>query len=106
MVQQFPQAYTYVKKEKTTQYCTQLVTFVMERLDEGATRISYSEPLGIVSLAGGEQGMERVISRNDEASQVGQELTTEIEDDKEEIESSQANDCVDLRDRTLLLKLV
>lgn len=50
--------------------------------------------------------MERVVARDDEASEVGEELATEIEDDEEEVESGDSNDDIRLRDTSLLLEVV
>lgn len=50
--------------------------------------------------------MERVVARDDEASKVGEELATEIEDDEEEVESGDSNDDIRLRDTSLLLEVV
>jgi len=65
-----------------------------------------SEPLGIVILLGGEEGIQGVVSGDDEAGEVGQELASEVEDNEEEVESGEPNGGVDLGDRGLLLKVV
>jgi hypothetical protein len=40
--------------------------------------------------------LHRVVARDYEASQISQELATEVEDDEEEIESSKTDDSIDL----------
>lgn len=67
---------------------------------------THCQPLGIVLLAGGEQGVEGVVAGNDEAGEVGQELTTQVEDDKEEVEGSNADDGVGLGNVGRLLDVV
>ena len=57
---------------------------------------TYSEPLGIIMLAGGKERIERVVSGEDESSEVGKELAAEVEDDQEEVESNEANDGIGL----------
>lgn len=67
---------------------------------------TYGQPLGVVRLAGGEEGIERVVSRDGKAGQVGQELTAEVEDDEEEVQGNDANDGVCLGDVGLLLEVL
>ncbi len=67
---------------------------------------TYSQPLSIVSGAGSEQGIQRVVAGNDEASQIGEELATEVEDNEEEVEGAQADNSIRLGDTSLLLKIV
>lgn len=62
--------------------------------------------MGIVHLGDGEQSLQRVVARDDEAGDVGQELATEVEDDEEEVQGDKTNDGVDLGDRGLLLEVV
>lgn len=50
--------------------------------------------------------MQRVVARDDEAGDVGQELAAEVEDDEEEVQGDKTNDGVDLGDRGLLLEVV
>jgi hypothetical protein len=65
-----------------------------------------SEPLSVVGFGSGEQSLHGVVTRNDETSQVGEQLAAEVEDDKEEVKSARANNGVDLRNRGLLLQVV
>lgn len=62
--------------------------------------------MSVISLAGGEQGLERVVAGDDEASKVGEELASNVEEDGEEVESTKAKDGVDLGDGGRLLKVV
>ena len=52
------------------------------------------------------QRTERVVGGNNEASKVGKKLTAEVEDDEEEVESSDTDDGVGLGNAGLLLKVV
>lgn len=69
-------------------------------------RATYGQPLSVVRLAGSEEGVERVVSGDGKAGQVGQELTTEVEDDEEEVQGNGANDGVCLWDAGLLLEIL
>lgn len=64
-----------------------------------------SQPLGIILGVGSEEGLQGVVARNDEASEVGEELAAEIEDDKEEVESSETDGSVSLGNARLLLQV-
>jgi len=64
------------------------------------------QPLSIVDLACAEKRIQGVVSRDDEACKVDEELSTDIEKDKEEVDSDEAEECVDLRDTGLLLETV
>lgn len=78
-----------------------------EALDNGEERENdpVCKPLRVVVFRGGEKRFKRVVTRDDEAGEVGQELTAEVEDDKEEVESDQADDSIRLRDSGLLLEI-
>jgi hypothetical protein len=67
---------------------------------------AYGQPLGVIDLAGGEEGLERVVARKDEASKVDEECTAEVEEDEEEVETAQAKDHVDFGHAGLLLEIV
>lgn len=67
---------------------------------------TYSQPLGVIDLAGAEESLERVVTGNDESSNVDEELSGNVEEDEEEVETSETKDHVDLGDRRLLLKVV
>lgn len=57
-------------------------------------------------LGGGEQRLERVVARDQESSDVGQELTAKVKDDKEKVERDETDDGVGLGDRSALLEIV
>lgn len=67
---------------------------------------TYGQPLGVVLLVRSEQGIDGVVARDNETGKVGQELTTEVEDDEEEVEGGDADDGVRLGDVGLLLEVV
>ena len=62
--------------------------------------------MGIISFAGTEQSFEGVVSRNDKASKVCEELPAEVEEDEEEVGRDNTEEGVDLGDRSLLLEVV
>jgi len=64
------------------------------------------EPLGVIDLARGEQGLQRVVAGNDESGNVDKELSSNVEEDEEEVETGKAENHVDLGDGGLLLKVV
>lgn len=68
--------------------------------------MTYGQPLSVISLARCEQSFERVVARDDETSQVGQELAGKVEDDEEEVEGGHTNDGVGLGHTGLLLQVV
>ena len=71
--------------------------------DKGKT---YGQPLGIINLAGREEGVQRVVCWDDERSEIGEESSTEVEEDEEEVESHNTEDRVDLWNRGLLLEVI
>ena len=71
--------------------------------DEGWT---YGQPLGIINLGGGEEGVEGVVCWDDEGSKVGEESSAEVEEDEEEVESHNTEDRINLWNRSLLLEVV
>lgn len=52
----------------------------------------------VIRLGGGEEGIERVVAGNDKSGKVGEELTTVVEEDEEEVDEANAADDVDLGD--------
>lgn len=68
-------------------------------------RDTYCKPLGIVTLAHTEQSLEGVVSRNHKSSKVGQELTTNVEEDEEEVGCDKTEESVDLWNGCLLLEV-
>jgi hypothetical protein len=62
--------------------------------------------VGVIGLALGEEGLERVVAGDEEASKVDEELASNVEEDEEEVEGTETEDDVDLGDGALLLKVV
>lgn len=62
--------------------------------------------MGVIGLGLGEESLERVVTRDDEASKVDEELASNVEEDEEEVEGTETEDDVDLGDGALLLKVV
>ena len=69
-------------------------------------RGTHRQPLRVVIRRGGEEGVERVVARDDEAGKVGEQLAAEVEDDEEEVEGGDADDGVGLGDARRLLEVV
>ena len=67
---------------------------------------TYRQPLSIIRRACTKQSLERVIPWNDKTSKVGQELTTKVEEDEEEVYSNNSQKSVNFRNRGLLFKVV
>lgn len=67
---------------------------------------SYGQPLCVIFLVVSEQGAKGVVTGNDEASEVGKELTTQVEDDHEEVEGGETDYGIGLGDTGLLLEVV
>jgi len=65
-----------------------------------------SQPLRVILSVGGEQSLQGVVSRDDEACKVSEELAAEVEDDEEEVESGQSNGSVGFGHARLLLYVV
>lgn len=74
-------------------------------LARGLTK-TYRQPLRIVILVLSEEGTEGVVSGDDEARKVGQKLTTEVEDDEEEVKSDDANYGISFGNTSLPLQVV
>jgi hypothetical protein len=68
--------------------------------------LTYGQPLGVVGLGGGEEGVKRVEGRDDESSNIDEKLASDVEEDQGEVEDTKTKDDVDLGDAGLLLKLV
>jgi hypothetical protein len=62
--------------------------------------------LSIISLAGAKQSFQRIVSGNDEAGKVDEELASNVEEDEEEIQGEKAEDDIDFRNRRLALEVV
>lgn len=68
--------------------------------------MTYSEPLGIIGLAGRENSFEGIVSGEDESSKVGKDLSSKVEENEEEVEADNSKDSVNLGDGCLLLEVV
>lgn len=62
--------------------------------------------VSVIGLAGGEEGLKRVIAGDDETGKVGEELSSNVEEDGKEVESCDTQDNVDLGDGGLRLEVV
>jgi hypothetical protein len=67
---------------------------------------TYRQPLRVIGTRLGEQGVQRVVSWQDEADGVDEKLGTDVEKDEEEVQGGEAEDDVNLGDTSLLLKLI
>ena len=79
----------------------QASTFIVEGFNG-----THGQPLGVIALAGGEEGLEGVVGGDDEAGGVDEELSSNVEEDQEEVEGTEAKDDVDLGHIGLLLELL
>lgn len=99
-----------VKKAKTTQYYNMLAGENLECFvgfgNEKWNGMTYGQPLRVVLLVVGEESSEGVVSGDDEASEVGEELATEVEDDEEEVKSTNTDDGIGLGNAGLSLQVV
>jgi hypothetical protein len=86
-----------------TQYCKQIVS--MQQL-KACFDPTHGQPLGVIGLASAEEGLEGVVGRDDEAGGVDEELSSDVEEDQEEVQGTKAEDDVDLGHIGLLLKLL
>jgi hypothetical protein len=86
-----------------TQYCKQIVS--MQQL-KACFDPTHGQPLGVIGLASAEEGLEGVVGRDDEAGGVDEELSSDVEEDQEEVQGTKAEDDVDLGNIGLLLKLL
>jgi hypothetical protein len=62
--------------------------------------------LRVVNLAGAKESVQRVVTGDDEAGNVDEELASNVEEDKEEVEAGEAEESVDLGDGRLLFEVV
>ena len=62
--------------------------------------------MSIVNLACAEQCLQRVIPWDDKSCDIDKEFPSDVEKDKEEVNSDQAEEGVNLRDRRLFLEVV
>lgn len=54
--------------------------------------------LSVIDLACAEQSVQRVVTRDDKPGNVDEELSSNVEEDQEEVETSETEDNVDLGD--------
>ena len=62
--------------------------------------------LSVIDLAGAEESAQRVVSRDDKASNVDEELASNVEKDEEEVQASKTQDCIHLGHGGRLLEVV
>ena len=62
--------------------------------------------LSIIALAGREEGIHGIVSRDQKAGKVDKELARDVEEDEEEVNSSEAKEGIDFRHGCLLFKIV
>ena len=62
--------------------------------------------LGIVGFAGAEQRLHGVVTRDDEARDVDKELSGDVEENEEEVDSGKAEESIDFWYRRLFLEVV
>ena len=62
--------------------------------------------LSIIGLAGREQSVHGIVSGEQEASKVDEELAGDVEEDEEEVDSDETEEGIDFRDGRLLLEVV
>lgn len=72
----------------------------MQGIDVG---LAYCEPLRVITLSHTEQSLEGIIPRDHKPGDIGQELSSDVEEDEEEIGRDKPEERVDLGDRGLLL---
>lgn len=65
-----------------------------------------STHLSVISLSSGEKGVKGVVRGENEASKVDEQLTGNVKEDQEGVDTAQTKDNVDLWDRGLALKVV
>jgi hypothetical protein len=68
--------------------------------------LAYCEPLRIITLSHAKQSLEGIIPRDHKPGDIGQELSSNIKEDEEEVGRDKPEERVDLGDRGLLLQIV
>lgn len=61
--------------------------------------------LSVILSAGGEEGLKGVVSGDEETGEVDKELSSNVEEDEEEVNSNKAKDDINLGDVRLALKV-
>jgi hypothetical protein len=82
--------------------CTLVITREVPS-DRGKLLESY---LSIICLARAEESFHRIVTWDEEAGKVHEELASNVEEDQEHIDGSESKKDVDLRDVRLLLEVV
>lgn len=77
-----------------------------EHLREECKDDPVSEPLRIIGVARRKKSLKGKVAGDDEAGEVGQELTTKVEDDEKQVQSDEPESRVRLGDRGTLLEVV
>jgi hypothetical protein len=57
--------------------------------------VSYRQPLGVIDGAAGEQRVEGVVGRNDKANRVHKKLSSDVEEDQEEVQGAESEHDID-----------
>jgi hypothetical protein len=91
-----------VKKAKTTQYCVYILVIAIGYY----FRVIYREPLSVVRFSSTEQSFQRVVPWKNKSRKVGEELTSDVEEDEKEVECNNTQESVDLGNVALLLEVV
>lgn len=68
--------------------------------------MTYGEPLRIIRLADGEQRFKRVVTGKDEASEVDEKLSTDVEEDQKGVQGAQAKNDINFGYTGLLLEVI
>lgn len=79
---------------------------VLESKRQAQAMQSVKTYLSIVRLPHAEQGVQRVIPRDNESRKIHEEFAGDIEEDKKDVDGGNPKEDVDLRDGRLLLKVV
>jgi len=64
------------------------------------------QPLSVIGGSGAEQCLDTIVSWNDETSRVDEEFSGNVEEDEEEVDSTETENDVDLGNRGLLFEVV
>lgn len=62
--------------------------------------------LSVIGFTGSEESLKRVVAGNQETGKVNEELASDVEEDKEEVDADQTQDRIDLGDVGLALQVV
>jgi hypothetical protein len=67
---------------------------------------TYCKPLRVVTLPHAEESLERIVTRDDKSSQVGQQLASDVEENEEEVKSDKPEESIDLGEAGLFLEII